>query len=781
MICEIPVAGGRLAAVPAVHYRLAFAEAVNVVCANRATRPAAVAVELGSGAVREIVAWLRDLGLAAPRSRVELPCMLGLVRPNHLVHPRFREQALRLQERHGLPLRNVPPEELRKELHFASLSLVCLSATDSIIEAIRSAVEWDLPVHGVDLEDFAHLDRKSATIEDPLAASDKIFEYVERNGSHAAQCRDDLIDGRREQYMAARLRAVVARYGRVLFTGGLSHWDALVRLLSFPGPVLADPAELGHPPNYERVIVDPALAIYQMDLFPDITLHFERNRTLPAATAARRINIRELVREKITEGYASTALGEISDRSARNRVSEFLTFLGNLCLMNQRSVPDLFLSLMAAKTIVSTDFAEAFGRALINGAMPWATPPEHPGLRYLSPLPMSGAERHLSSRIRKTQLVDQDGASGPHFIASPDDDLPVDPAAQQSVALEPFLPPPPEGGEREKSSGKTGIWPPCENLFYGTAYKAAEIALTHARQAAVEPFSGTLFDGIHSKATARAAARGDNRPYVRVRTIHRTSAPDRAIAEPFVYIFGECAAGRYSGAEWEMTLGWDTLGGFIQEKFRDRYNQVTRQYGDRFVAAIYFSERRATDPRLARCPHISSVKLHWGAVVFGNPCLNAHQSARWVEEGLDAMAEHGFRRCPVLAYSDISSFQQAFHSRYAIQLDLDNWTDALIRIAIQYAQRRTVVIAPSYNVFSPHAKMEARARGVSLDFHPLSHFSAERISAVRKQYSVHPIDDEATQWPEEVIELLGEKSDAHLELLPEFIRKQTEPVKSTQG
>lgn len=778
MICEIPMAGGRLVAVPAVHYRVAFAEAVNLACANPVTRPAAVAVELGDGAVREIVAWLRDLGLTERRGQAELPCMLGLVRPNRLIHPapRFREQALRLQERHGLPLRKLPPEVLRRELHYASLSLICLSATDSIIEAIRSAVEWDLPLYGVDLDDFAHLDRKPVTIEDPLVAAGRIAEYAARNAAHAAECRDDTIDDRREQYMAARLRTVVARHGRVLFTGGLAHWDALVRLLAEHGPRLEDQATTGNVPVYERVIVDPALAIYQMDVFPDVTLQFEKRRRLPAGTAGRKINIRELVLERIESGYIGATNDGLSNRSARNLVSEFLAFLGNLSLVHQRTVPDLFLSLLAARTMVSTDFAESFGRALINGAMPWTRPEEHPGLRWISPLPSSGADRQLADHIRKTRLIAPAGASGPHFISSPDEDLPVEPSRAQTVMLEPFLPPPPGGGG-EQHDHRNGVWPPCENLFYGTAYKAAEIALTHARQAAVEPFSGTLFDGIDCKATARAAARGDNRPYVRVRTVHRTAAPDSATTEPFVYIFGEGTAGQYAGADWGMTRGWDLLDGLIQEKYRERFGRVTRRYGHQFVAAIYFSEQRAPEARLAHCRGIAGVKLLWGAVAFGNPCLNAHQSARWVEEGLEVMVDHDFRRCPVIpGHYDFASFPAAFQARHGIQLDTDNWTDTLIRIAIQYARHRTVVIAPSYGVFSPHARMEARARGVSLDFHPLSHFSAERISAIRKQYFVHPLDDQATQWPADVVALLGGNSDAHIDLLPPFIRAQTIPL-----
>ena len=776
MICEIAINGGRLSAVPAVHYRCAFAEIVHKVCAAQATRPKAIAVELGFGAVAAVKSWLHDLGVSPGHHR-RLPCMLGLVRHNRIIHPDFKASAIRLQEIHGLPLNRIPTSVLRKELKFSSLSLLCLSATDSIIEAIRSAIEWNIPVYGVDLEEFADCNRAPVMIEDPLTARDNLSAYVERNAKHGMACRDNWVDSRREQFMAGRLRYLVQQHGSVLFTGGLAHWAELDRLLKKPGPITKDAVQPHDAGAYERVLVDPNIAIHQMDLFPDFSQLFEVLRTLPEGVEGQEIDYPKIVFDKLRHKYQSVARGEVAELSARERIADYFGYLGNLCLMNQRAVPDLFLAISAAASMVSKEFAERLAKTLITDAMPWARPEDYPNLRYLRSLPLESSERLLSADSHKAELVGSEGKNGPHFVAGPDRDFPTAPdLSPMLIQLESQLPPP--DPDPDADNGEHGphswIWPPCENLFYGTAYKAAEIVFTHATQGAVEPFSGALYGGIDSKATARAAARGDDRLYVRIQTPRRTSSPREALTEPFVYIFDRKEAARYISGEWSLTQGGSTLADYIRPTNRQMFNEVRERYGTVFVAGVYLSEKREPESRLSGCNYITGVNLLWGGVAFGNPCLNSIQSARWIEEGLNEHPGDGdFRRCPVLRYGGISYLVDAYKERHGIQLDLENWSETLIRIAIQYARRRVVVIAPDYSAISPRAQMEARSRRISLDLQPLSYFAATRIAAIRRQYLVYPKNSDATEWPEEVIRLLGQKSDAYFELLPPFIRAQT--------
>lgn len=145
--------GHQLLAVPAVHYRAVFAEMVQLLCSSPETRPDAIAVELDPAAAAGIAAWFRDLSDGSrPRP---LPCMLGLIRENRRIHPRYKKKVLELQETYGRLLHEIPQGVLFRELEYAPTSLLCLSPTDSIIEAIRSAVELQVPLYGIDLDDPA--------------------------------------------------------------------------------------------------------------------------------------------------------------------------------------------------------------------------------------------------------------------------------------------------------------------------------------------------------------------------------------------------------------------------------------------------------------------------------------------------------------------------------------------------------------------------------------------------------------------------------------------------
>src|SRR5689334_16554296 len=136
MTLDLHFGGGRLRAVPSVHYQFAFAEIVNQAFLSNSSLPKAVAVELGQGAVDAIASWLRQLGIGqSGESKRHLPCMLGLIRRNRRIHPDYKSVALRLQETYGVPLHQLSPRILRQQLGFSALSLYCISPTDSIIEA----------------------------------------------------------------------------------------------------------------------------------------------------------------------------------------------------------------------------------------------------------------------------------------------------------------------------------------------------------------------------------------------------------------------------------------------------------------------------------------------------------------------------------------------------------------------------------------------------------------------------------------------------------------------
>src|SRR3990172_3041064 len=135
---DMDVGSSTLVAVPAVHFQANFALEVNRACCDTARRPNAVAVELGPLMAAAAHRWLGELGIG-PDRRKRLPCMLGLTKRNRYLRSSARERAMELQRETGNELDQIPPTLLQEELGDASPSVLVLSPTDSIVEAMRCA------------------------------------------------------------------------------------------------------------------------------------------------------------------------------------------------------------------------------------------------------------------------------------------------------------------------------------------------------------------------------------------------------------------------------------------------------------------------------------------------------------------------------------------------------------------------------------------------------------------------------------------------------------------
>ncbi|MSU63174.1 MAG: hypothetical protein EXS31_12400 [Pedosphaera sp.] len=515
MIPHLSLGDSELLGVPAVHNRSVFAEQVNRACRDDAAKPDAVAVELSHDAVSAVVAWLKELGVG-PGCAGTIPCMLGLVKSNCRIHPRHREAAIRLQEMHGLPLHEIHPEILREQLNFAPVSLLCLSITDSMIEAMRLAVQLDIPLYGVDLGEIADAERGQPFILDPIFAQNNLSSYLQRNGTCCGSQRDEMVDGRREQVMAARLKRLLRQYRRVLFTGGLGHWPQLRQLLSDSTlhPALNPSQSEGE--RFTRVVVAPSLAIHQMDLFPNLTGHYETVRQLPLSAADRLMDYAAIYRAIFAAAF------ECAEPRNRDAAATFSRYLTNLSLVHQRRVPDLFMTLHAASVMISPAFATRLGEALVAKALPWARPNEWPGLPYLCHVRCSPKESRFGLSSRRVKLLGPGGQPAPFYLTHL--------GKNQNAAEEWHLPPLADSEEELDDRGQKSrhfscwVWPPCESLLYGTAYRAAEIGKLNQREPHPEPFAGSLHDGLDIKATLRAIIRGERRVQVKTKTVSELAA-----------------------------------------------------------------------------------------------------------------------------------------------------------------------------------------------------------------------------------------------------------------
>lgn len=750
MTPTLSINGSELWAVPAMHNRSVFAEPVNRLCRDAATRPEAIAVELSPDAVAAVVAWFRELKVGTSEAR-PLPCMLGLAKANHRIHPRHRQAALRLQERHGKLLPEITPAILHRELGYAPVALLCLSATDSIIEAIRCAVGLDIPVYGVDLGDVADGERGNTLLQDTTLAQDDLARYVERNAPFCAAHGDTVVDERREQIMSARLKCLLRQYRRVLFTCGIGHWHNLSRRLLDPAqPTAKEPGTLGRE-QFCRVLVSPPLALAQMDLFPELTVRYEALRKLPLADPERRLDYVAFSRAKLLAAF------ECAEPNNREAVSELAQFLSNLCLVSQQRVPDLFTTLHAAQMMVSPSYATRLAELLVYQGIEWAKPEDWPNLPYLRgtpnhPDPSSSPEdgpqaelEHQGRRSRSFYLSHRGTGERPPAGA--------------------LLPLPPErkpANLNQQGAMNAWVWPPCESLLYGTAYAAADLADQSKRERSPEPFSGSLQDGVDVKATLRAEIRGEKVIQVRVAAPRK---PKLVLSEegddPTVFLFEREADAQ--NASWHTFSAGDA--GDIRRFVRNpaEFDQVTGRKGQSFVVNVSYSTSRVPPEHLRS--HISDSRYLYGCVIFGSPSLCPMQSARWLEECR-------YTCCPIVPYACMHTLSELYRREHQLSLDPTSWFTRLIRLALPYAKRRVVVLMASPQPLPTVVLREASARRVDLECVPLSQFPAERIELMRQQYLVYPRDVHKLDFPEAMQEAFGQSPRQYLNLLPERVQAQ---------
>jgi len=780
--------GHTLLGVPAVHNRVVFAEIVNRSCTNEGMRPDAVAVELDPAAVSAVAEWLEELGVIS--GQATLSCMLGLSRKNRRIHPRFREAALQLQEKTGRQLHEISPDLLHRELGYSAISLLCLSPTDSIIEAIRCALEMKVPLYGIDMDDSPMLvERGILNARDPVAARDNFSAYINLHGCLAEEIRDDHSNNRREIIMAARLKTLLLGYERVLFTCGLAHWKHICRLLADECLRPATDVPRHSPIIYERVLVHPHKAVQQMDLFPAITTAYEVMRQ-PATSHpgnSETMNFQKqfhICLEQACSRYfrlLDKERGKSRSPESNHGFGSFSGYLANLCLLSQQFTPNLYSALSVSRSMMPDDFVSALADSLME--FEWASPKAFPDLPVIGQDTCHNEKRGSKRAVMKIPHKRLDGNRTDYEISEPFYLSTLHGEEGQGITAFSW-----QWQDEPHATGSEGqkyelnfIWPPYENLFYASIYEAVNIADAHCSEQRAETFSGSLQDGIDLKASLRSCINGESRLIVR-RTIKKVVRPvvgtptqavytDQLEMQPVVFIFSLEAA--------TSTLEWEYLqpgGSDLYEDFSSRgkrmFDKVISNRESTLIESIHFAEPQSVPKHME--PWVKSRRLLHGSVRFGNPGVNFYQSAAWLEK-------IRFRSIPILSrHGSFEDIVPMYLSRHHIAINLANWGNALILFALPYAlaTRRVVVVAPKGFQISQDVRQEARRRRVELFSLPLSHFSAERVNQIRQQYSVKA-GQGGKVYPPELERIFGHNQYKYQNLLPPEIRRQARPRHSS--
>ena len=758
--------------VPAVHHQTAFARHVNSIFRDPSQLPDAVAVELGHELVLELVSFLRELKQGTSE-KVLLPCMLGIMKRNRYIHTDQRERALFLQEFHRLPLYNLPEDLLADRLSFSKWSTIFISPGDSIIEAVRCAIELDIPVYGVDLSDFARKAVEQYRIEDPQCACHDLTEYGNRVMKYCDETRDLRIDLNRETFMASGLKHCLTRHQKVLFTCGMAHWKSIVSLLDdehiLPFPV----NELQGKSEFRRVIVHPSMAAPVMEIIPQITFNYEKERQ-PVTFQGQRCDVIKpevLIRNCLDFVYNEYTSMKKSGAESKNDsvqwsdIHNYEQYLFQLSAVRQQKIPDFASMLDSAKVMMSESFCRLLTQTIMNVNPDWASHKDFPDLDLIVPVAENNKGKHVSSKSRKIK-VESGNSSGCGYSSDGVNEMHTDLPVNQNIETGlingywDFIRPE-KVKYKEFHFGNPWIWPPCECLIYGIAFKAAEISIMNKKKINDSAaFNGSLEGGIDLKTTIRSLIRGEKNIYVS----KLISGLDQAILDgtnpdPFVLIYPE--GSDLGSAKW----GFFTAGSDLEPSVKDYdlLKKIKKEKGSVFVSSVILEEKIAPPPHLRSL--VCEMSKTIGTVMFGNPCINAKQSAVWLESS-------GYKCCPILSASGMSSLIKYYSDYYGLEFNFSDWQETLIRMAIPFAKKMVTIIAPDAFSIPEHVKKEASRKRIFLNSVGFSNFSESQLEEARHRFSIYTMDRSGINFPPEAEVILGQTKETYFEMLPYAMRKQ---------
>lgn len=758
--------GSLLIAVPSIHYCHVFASEVNRLCRSPETRPDAIAVELGHKTAEAAVQWLTELGHNTEKNEATLPVMLGLCKTNRMLRASLKNRALQLQRKLGKDLGELTPEILHRELGYASHGIVFLTPTDSIIEAIRCALELNLPLHGVDLEEMPNRERSELVVQDPIMAHGNLAAYVRQNAPYAAKGHDIEIDPRREIAMAARLKALMELHRCVLFVCGMGHWLHIRKHINDPSIRPAVAAQNSHDKsngNLRRVIAHPLIAVRHMDLFPAMVSEYEEARK-PAFDLSKddngsiRLNPHETFKNLMQRVYSEYFHLKKEDANESHRhqdlysINRFETYLGNLCLVNLQSVPDLFLTLQAAKEMMSQGFTDALIKVFMD--FPWFSPQQ---LSY--PLLAPSSEVTEGSGF---VFQDEDGLEkeGPVYLYS----IPE----SKDFTHHEQIPFDWDGSEANKkisvNLGYLYTWPPWDFLITSLACQAASLAKKWEQEKRVEVFDGSLLDGLAIKETIRSMARGEDRLYVYDNIKKRNSSRLSPIENGFPVVFILSPEQNAEGGEWTaLYIKCDWMKKYMaNQKLLEKVMEIR---GDKMITLICYGHNSVATNASRQNHEIRSDQYN-GILLYQPSCWENEQFAGWMEQTR-------YQRNPYFKENrltgdlptDLYSF---FKHRHHIDFDKYSWQDMLVLLALPFAKDYVTVVMP--DEFKLHPIVLERAKTYGVEICPVSFgsFSQKKIERIKINHMAPAVkNDPRAVFDEAIEQAIGEKSNEYRELVPD--------------
>ncbi|MBC8459567.1 MAG: hypothetical protein H8D67_16375 [Deltaproteobacteria bacterium] len=738
--------------VPAIHFSHVFASAVHRCCYDPNRRPNAIAVELGPQAAAHAHQWLKEITV----DNKSLPVMLGLLKQNRIIRSSYKEKALRWQQETKMDLSEMPPELLQQEFGYCGYSLLCLSPSDSIIEAIRCSVEFNMPVYGIDLEDMAGGIYKRVQIQAPQTA-DLLATYINQNAHFAEQQRDEEIDHRREIVMAARLKALLHRYRRVVFICGMAHWLQIKKHLNdnaiapayLPESVGMDEGRL------RRVVVHPVLAIECLDLFPALAFQYEKKRLILRADTKNdrrkfNLNAAALFSRQLQKACKQYFVKNLPHTPSADRSGDlemlcyFKEYLQNLALFSCRPVPDIFMTIQSARETMSADFVKILTDSLMK--FPWASLDEFPDCALVSPSLEVGNKTGMEVTLQVTDRYNKK-----RFFLQPSSSTTHGSPSYAPLEWDYDM----EANEKETVNDRLHTWGPYDRLITVLSARAIEYAAKKGIGRKTAPFEGSLCKGIDVKHTLRSFSRGVEQYYVKDLAKVTPQPPNILERFPVVWILRTKAD---DDAEWKMLFEPSR---YMEKHIRDKlvYQQIVTKYGREMVSIVAYGKAIEENPAAIdaglRCDHYS------GITIFQPICWTNKQFARWAEMT-------GYARTPFC--SGIGELHALYRQRYHINIKALHWTTALILLAVPFAEEFLTVVIPAEYEIDKVVFAAATRYGVQVRFVPLQRFLQADLDRLSRCHMVPALSVEPIcTYAKEIERYIGEKQTDYLDLVPKVL------------
>ena len=237
------------------------------------------------------------------------------------------------------------------------LSYLPIFPSDSMIEALRLARSYQLPMAFVDLavESYQINVSPMAVPDDEAIGKTGLEAFYNALRPHFPA--PDLRDRQREKHMAARLKDLSERFERILFVCGMTHWEGILsHLQADTGELLAHHTDSVEAPFLAKL--GPKARHLLLEEMPYLVLRYE---------LARRFNLPydkdKLLRQLLQESRNAPALAE--EHYSPRELKNIMAYANKLAIIDKRVSPDLYNLLLACKQTLGDDYAlEVMERAL---------------------------------------------------------------------------------------------------------------------------------------------------------------------------------------------------------------------------------------------------------------------------------------------------------------------------------------------------------------------------------------------------------------------------------